>query len=123
MPSRLLFGSKFRDQIVLCDYCRCYKCGWIKATPHKHPDRCIKPKSFEITDEYIDKPEFERRIEIAKKIGTYLPEKKKWQFSIKVAGGLSGNELTAIINEINSWSEKNNFTLTEMIKCEERKWF
>ena len=76
-----------------------------------------------IADEYIAKQEFERRVEIAKKIGTYLPEKKEWQFSIQVAGTLSGDELTAIINEINSWSEKNDFRLTEMIKYKERKWF
>ncbi len=123
MPSKLIFGSKFKDHIILCDYCRYYKCDWIKATPQKNPDICLKPKSFEIADEYIPKQEFERRVEIAKKIGTYLPEKKKWQFSIRVAGGLSGDELKAIIDEINGWSEKNNFRLTEMIKFKERKWF
>lgn len=123
MTPKLVFGSKFKYQIVLCDYCRYHKCDWIEATPQKHPDFCPKPKSFEIADEYIPKQEFERRVEIAKKIGTYLPEKKKWQFSIKVAGGLSCDELTVIIDEINSWSEKNNFGLTEMIKYEERKWF
>ena len=123
LPSQLIFGSKFKDLIILCDYCRYYKCDWIKATSQKHPDICLKPKSFVIADEYIAKQEFERRVEIAKKIGTYLPEKKKWQFSIQVAGTLSGDELTAIINEINSWSEKNDFRLTEMIKYKERKWF
>ena len=123
MPSKLIFGSKFKDQIVLCDYCRYHKCDWIKTTIQRYPDRCVKPKSFVIADEHIDKPEFGRRVEIAKKIGSYLPEKKKWQFSIKVAGGLSGDELTAIIREINSWSEKNNFGLTDMIRYKERKWF
>ena len=123
MSSKLIFGSKFKDQIVLCDYCRYYKCDWIKATPQKHPDICLKPKSFEIADEYIPKQEFERRVEIAKKIGTYLPEKKKWQFSIKVAKGLSGDELRCIIEEVNSWSQKNNFELTNMIRYEEPKWF
>ena len=123
MAPKLIFGSKFKDQIGLCDYCRYYKCDWIKATPQKHLDICLKPKSFEIADEYIPKQEFERKIEIAKKIGTYLTDKKKWQFSIKVAGGLCGDELTAIIEEINNWSEKNNFRLTDMIRYEERKWF
>ncbi len=123
MSSKLIFGSKFKDQIILCDYCRYHKCDWIEATPHKHPDICLKPKSFEIADEYIQKQEFERRIEIAKKIGTYLPEKKRWQFSIKAAGGLSGEKLRKVIEEINSWSDKNNFELTEMIKYREPKWF
>ncbi len=76
-----------------------------------------------IADEYIPKQEFERRVEIAKKVGTYLPEKKKWQFSIKVAGGLSEEKLREIMEEINSWSDKNNFELTEMIRYEEPKWF
>ncbi len=123
MSSKLIFGSKFKDLIVLCDYCRYYKCDWIKATPQKHPDICLKPKSFEIADEYIPKQEFQRRVEVAKKIGTYLPEKKKWQFSIKVAGGLCGDELTRIIVGVNSWSEKNNFRLTDMIRYEARKCF
>ena len=123
MSSRLIFGSKLKNLIILCDYCRYHKCDWIKATPQKHPDICLKPKSFEIADEYIPKQEFERRVETAKKIGTYLPVKKKWQFSIKVAGGLSGDQLTAIINKVNCWSEKNKFRLTDMIKYREPRWF
>lgn len=123
MSSKLIFGSKLKDHTVLCDYCRFHKCDWIKATPQKHPDICLKPKSFEIADKYIPKQEFERRVEIAKKIGNYIPEKKKWQFSIRTAGRLSGDELRSIIDEINSWSEKNNFRLTEMIKYKEPKWF
>jgi hypothetical protein len=123
MAPKLVFGSKLKDHIILCDYCRYYKCDWIKATPQKHPDICLKPKSFEIADEYIPKQEFERRVEIAKKIGVYNPKEKEWYFSIRVAGGLSGDKFTAVIDEVNSWSERNNFELTEMIKYEERKWF
>ena len=123
MTPKLVFGSKFKYQIVLCDYCRYHKCDWIEATPQKHPDFCPKPKSFEIADEYIDKSELEKRVETAKKIGTYLPEKKKWQFSIRVAGGLSGEKLRKVIEEVNSWNEKNNFELTDMIRYKERKWF
>ena len=123
MASLLTFGSKFKDQIVLCDYCRYYKCDWIKATPKKFPDICLKPKSIVIADEYIPKQEFERRIITAKKIGNYQPEKKEWHFSISVAKELSGEDLKIIVDEINSWSEKNDFKLTDMIRYEERKWF
>jgi len=123
MTKKLIFGSKFKYQIVLCDYCRYYKCDWIEASPQKHPDFCPKPKSFEVADEYIDKPKFDKRVETAKRIGTYLPEKKKWQFSIRVAKGLSGDELRGIIDEINTWSQKNNFELTDMIRYQESKWF
>ena len=123
MASLLKFGSKFKDQIILCDYCRYHKCDWIKASPEKHPEICLKPKTIVIADEYTPRQEFERRIVTAKKIGNYQPEKKKWWFSIKVTGKLSGDELKVIIDEINSWSVKNNFKLTDMIRYEDRKWF
>jgi len=123
MTKKLVFGSKFKYEIVLCDYCRFHKCDWIEATPQKHPDFCLKPKSFEIANEYVPKEEFERRVKTAKRIGTYQPEKKKWQFSIRVAKGLSGEELRSLMEEINKWSKKNNFKLTDMIRYEEPRWF
>jgi len=123
MSSKLSFGSKFKDHIILCDYCRYYKCDWVNATPQKHPDICLKPKKFEIADDYLPRYEFLKRVEIAKKIGVYVPQKKKWQFSIRRAGALSGEELAEIIDTVNTWSEKNNFKLTEMMRYKEREWF
>lgn len=123
MSSKLSFGSKYYDDIVLCDYCRFYKCDWIEATPQKHPEFCSKPKKFEIVDEHLPKDEFLKRVEIAKKIGVYLPKEMKWQFSIRRADTLSGEKLAEVIRTVNNWSEKNNFKLTEMIKYRERKWF
>ena len=64
LSSRLTFGSKYKDQIILCDYCRYHKCNWIKAIPERHPNICLKPKIIVIADEYIPSQEFERRIEI-----------------------------------------------------------
>jgi hypothetical protein len=123
MTSKLSFGSKYYGDAVLCDYCRYHKCDWVKATPQKHPDICPKPKKFEIADDFLPKDEFLNRVKIAKKIGIFVLEKKKWQFSIRRAGALSGKELREIIKVINTWSEKNNFRLSEMIRYKERKWF
>lgn len=123
MSSKLTFGSKLKDDILLCDYCRCVKCEWVKATPRKYPENCVKPKIFEIADDYIPKSEFDRRVNIAKKISVYLPKERKWQFSIKAAGGLSGEKLREIIEEVNNWSNENNFELTEMIRYKVPKWF
>jgi hypothetical protein len=123
MPSRLRFGYKYFDDTVLCDYCRYHGCDWVKATPHKHPAICLKPKKFKIADERIPNDDFTKRVEIAKRIGVYLPEKKRWQFSIRRARAFSGKELAEIIDTINIWSERNNFRLSEMIKYEERRWF
>ena len=120
MGSKLSFGTKLFESTTICDYCQYHKCDWIKTTPKRLPRFCPKPKKFEIADDEIPKIEFEVRIVIAKKVGNYYPVERIWQFSIKKAGKTTGQELADVIKTVNSWSEKNDFKLTELIRYKRR---
>lgn len=121
MGSKLSFGSKFIEDTIICDYCRYHKCNWIDANPNKAPQFCPKPKMFKLADGEIPKMEFQARVGIAKKIGIYLPNERIWQFSIKKAGKVTGIELANVIDTINSWSQKNDFSLIEMIRYQKKE--
>ena len=113
MSKKLLFGKKRCHDITICDYCQYYKCKWIESTSNKLPDRCHRVRKIKIADEYIPKDEFDERVEVVKKVAKYYPKEKEWRLSLDVGKNLNWKELADIFEEINSWSEKNDFSLRE----------
>jgi len=82
----------------------------------KIPYECPEMVSFQIGDERISRDEWDRRVELAKKVGVFTHQEKKWHFSVKKAGNLVSKELREVIDAINNWSEKNNFKLCNYVK-------
>lgn len=70
-------------------------------------------RKIKIADEYIPKDEFDERVEVVKKAAKYYPKEKEWRLSLDVGKNLNWKELADIFEEINSWSEENDFSLRE----------
>jgi len=119
--SNLIFASKRLNEIVLCDYCQYYKCRWLDAKMGKIPNECPEMVSFQIADERISRDEWDHRVELAKKVGVFTHQGKKWYFSVKMARNLISKDLKEVIEVINNWSEHNNFKLCNYVKYVEIK--
>ena len=120
---QLIFKTKYLDEIIICDYCRYRKCDWLKSNIRNIPDNCPEVVSFMITDEQIPKEIFQQRTKIAKKIGAFHHNEKKWYFSVTKANIVLSDELKRIIQTINGWSDKNNFSLSSYVHYENRVVF
>jgi len=108
------------SKITVCDYCRYHKCSWTKYEPGDLPSECPEDTSFEIADEYVEKADFQRRVNIAKRIGSFNPEEKTWYLNPTKDNPIVGYELKEIIEEkVNEWSEKNNLELSHLVDYRE----
>jgi hypothetical protein len=113
---RLVFRIRNAGDIIICDYCKNYKCPWLDYSPANYPRRCPGTKEFWIADTKIDKKEFQRRTALARQIGTYLHTDRSWHLDAKRTKGMSAAILGKTMAEINSWSAKNKFTLSDMVE-------
>ncbi len=108
-------------EILVCDYCQYRKCRWTKYTPSDPPDDCYKVKTFKIADDYLDEGEFERRLEIAKRIGDFDSEESVWHLAYKEKNPLMGRKLREVMEEVNEWSGENDFQLSRFVEYEEKE--
>jgi hypothetical protein len=113
--SLLILARKRRYNITICDYCQCHKCKWIESNPRKLPDHCYRKRKIKIAERYIPKDEFNARIKVARKVAKYFPEDKEWRLSLDIGKNLNWKELADIFEEINSWSEENDFSLSKYV--------
>lgn len=115
----LIFRVRRIDDILICDYCQYYKCDWLDFTPKGYPKRCPEARELLIADGRMPKKEFRRRIELAKRVGVYRPDERRWFLDAEKAKGLSAIELQDIMAEIRTWSTGNKYELSVMVKYEE----
>ena len=115
----LIFRSRRIDDFVICDYCQYYKCDWLGFSPKKYPERCPEARELQIADSELLNKEFRRRTELAKRVGMYRPDERRWFLNAEKARGLSATELQDIMAEIRTWSTGNKYELSTMVKYEE----
>lgn len=107
-------------EITVCDYCQHRKCRWTGFYAGNLPDKCKKVTPIEIADEYVGEPEFNRRINIAKRMASYNPQEEVWYLDPTVDNPLTGYELKETVEEeVNEWSEENNLQLSDLVEYEE----
>lgn len=107
-------------QIIICDYCQHRKCIWTKHEAGNPPEKCKKETPIQLADDYIGKDEFNRRVDIAKRIASYDPNKETWHLDPNVKNPLTGYELKEMIEEeVNEWSEENELELSDWVEYEE----
>jgi len=86
----------------------------------KIPSRCFKVTLIEIADDFVEEGEFDKRVEIAKRIASYNPNEKLWYLDPTVKDPLTGYELVEVVEEkVNEWSEENNLELSDLVEYEE----
>lgn len=108
------------SELIVCDYCRYHKCSWTESGPGDTPSRCYEQTTFQVSDGYIDDDEFDRRVEIAKRIGSYKPDKGHWVFDPSKENALAGYDLKKTIDkEVNDWSEENELNLSDLVDYKE----
>lgn len=107
-------------KITVCDYCRDRRCSWTKYDANNLPDKCKKSTPVEIADEYVGEQEFNRRLNIAKQMASYNPNKEVWYLDPTVDRPLVGYELKeAVEKEVNEWSDENELELSDLVEYEE----
>lgn len=105
------------SDLIVCDYCRYHECRWAESGPDDVPSRCHHDKTFTISDGYIDDDEFQRRVKIAKRIGSYKPDENCWVLDPDKEHALVGYDLkNAMEEEVNDWSEDNELELSELVE-------
>jgi hypothetical protein len=112
------FATRNTDDIIICDFCHCHKCDWLHFTPAKYPGRCPGEREIRIADEPIPRDEFLRRTKLAKKVGVYLLDRRKWFVSAEKAKSLPADELRAVMKDVRSWSGRNTFRLISLVTYE-----
>lgn len=81
---------------------------------------CAEGTSFEIADEYIEKADFQRRVKIAKRIGSFNSKEKTWYLNPTKEDSLGGYELKEIIEEeVNEWNDENDLELMDLVDYKE----
>ena len=116
MSSGLVFRTRPSDDIILCDFCQYYKCAWLEFSPKKYPRQCPEAREFRIADEKIERVEFLRRTKLAKMVGVYRPDEKRWFLSAEMAKDMTASQLKELMADIGTWSNENGFTLSGMIQ-------
>ncbi|MBS3816885.1 MAG: hypothetical protein KGY76_04920 [Candidatus Thermoplasmatota archaeon] len=117
----LKFIIRATSKITVCDYCRFHKRSWTKYEPGNLPSNRPEDTSFKIADEYIEKAEFKSRTDIAKKIGSFDPERETWHFNPAKGSSIGGYELKEIIDEqVNKWSKENDLRLSDLVDYKEK---
>ncbi len=115
------FIKRSTSKIIVCDYCRKNKCRWTKNDSGNPPEKCKKVSSIKIADDYVGKEEFNRRVEIAKRLASYNPNEEMWFLDPTVKDPLTGYELKKTIeDEVNEWSEENELKLSDLVEYEEK---
>ncbi len=105
------------SDMIVCDYCQYHKCGWTKHSAGDPPKDCPLQTSFEIADSYMEKDEFQRRLRIAKRIGSYNTVERRWYLDPIRERSITGYELKCIIeDEVNDWSKENTLALMDVIE-------
>lgn len=113
--------SRALPKITVCDYCRDRRCRWTKYDSNNPPDKCIKSTSIEIANDYVGEQEFQRRLNIAKRLASYNPQEKVWYLDPTVDRPLTGYELKETVEEeVNEWSEENELELLDLVNYKER---
>lgn len=105
--------------MIVCDYCRHRKCVWGDYDASDPPDKCLKKAPLVITEVFVGKGEFDRRVKIAKRLASYNPSEKTWYLDPTVKKPLTGYELREMIHEVNGWSVKNDFQLSDLVEYKE----
>ena len=116
MSSGLVFRTRPSDDIILCDFCQYYKCAWLEFSPKKYPRQCPEAREFRIADEKIERVEFLRRTKLAKMVGVYRPDEKRWFLSAEMAKDMTAGQLVELIADVGAWSNENKFTLNGMVR-------
>ncbi len=105
------------SEMIACDYCHFHRCKWTKHVAGDHPDSCPGNVFFSITDTYLDKDEFQRRVAIARRIARYNSAEKVWYLDPTRSNPLTGYDLKRAIDvEVNNWSPDNELSLMDVIE-------
>lgn len=112
----LIFRTRKAGDLLLCDFCRYYKCDWLNYSPSKYPQNCPEVREFRIADVSIPKEEFMRRVAVAQNVGMYSSYERIWHLSAIKAKNLTAISLKEVMKEISIWSPKNEFGLSKMVE-------
>ncbi len=105
------------SEIIACDYCHHHKCRWTEHTAGNPPGSCPGKAFFSITDTYLDKDEFRRRVDVARRIGRYNPGEKMWYLDPTREMSLTGYDLKRAVElEVNGWCGDNRLKLMDVIE-------
>jgi len=121
VPGKLRFGTRDVNDIVICDFCKYYKCEWLEFSPKKYPYDCPEARELTIADEEISRDEFKKRTSVAKRISVYYPDVQRWFINSQKAKKIHGRELMSIMDEVNTWSVSNDFRLSDMVRYVDEK--
>ena len=116
VSSGLVFRTRRSDDIIICDFCQHYRCDWLEFSPKRYPRQCPEARELQIAEGNIERAEFLRRTELAKKVGVFRPEEKRWFLSAEMARDMTAGQLAELMANVGAWSTENNFTLSGMVR-------
>ncbi len=103
--------------MIACDYCHFHRCRWTKHTAGDPPENCPGNAFFSISDTYLEKDEFRRRVDIARRIARYNSAEKVWYLDPTRNDPFTGYDLKRVIEvEVNNWSPENDLNLMDVIE-------
>lgn len=104
------------SEITVCDYCHDHRCSWTEHSARDPLSLCPGGISLKLSDSYLHKIEFARRLELIKRMARFDPSDKQWYLDPTRKDPLTGHELKrAVEQDVNDWCADNDLTLMGVI--------